>query len=94
MGSDEYPMRPEGRLQAAPRCRARTKRIGEPCKAPAVRGWAVCRMRGARGGTMPGPSHPAYRHGGRSQEMMELRRMAAEITREGRKLAGALEDDR
>lgn len=94
MGSDEYPMRPEDRLQAAPRCRARSKRTGEPCKGPAVRGRAVCRMHGARGGTSPGPGHPAYRHGARSREGIELRRMAAEITRDGRRLAEEMEDDR
>ena len=33
----------------AKRCKART-RSGERCKNPAVRGWDVCRMHGARGG--------------------------------------------
>lgn len=85
MKNDEYPM------HKAPRCRARSKRTELPCRNPAVRGWAVCRMHGARGGTSPGPDHPAYRHGGRSQEAVELRRLAAEITREGRRLMGELE---
>ena len=31
----------------APRCRATSKRSGKPCRAPAVRGKAVCRMHGA-----------------------------------------------
>lgn len=32
------------------RCHARSKTTGERCKAPAVKGWKVCRMHGARGG--------------------------------------------
>ncbi len=34
-------------LQRAPRCTARSKRTGLPCRSPAVRGWRVCRMHGA-----------------------------------------------
>ena len=37
-------------MHAAPRCSARSKRTGLPCRAPAVRDWQVCRMHGARGG--------------------------------------------
>jgi hypothetical protein len=33
---------------------ARSKRSGQPCRAPAVRGWQVCRMHGARGGAPHG----------------------------------------
>jgi hypothetical protein len=35
-------------MHAALHCHAQSKRTGEP--APAVRGWQVCRMHGARGG--------------------------------------------
>lgn len=87
MKNDGYPM------HKAPRCRARSKRTGLPCRNPAVRDWAVCRMHGARGGTSSGPDHPAYLHGGRSQEAVELRKWAAEITQEGRKLASQLKDE-
>ena len=38
------------KAHAALRCHARSKRTGLPCKAPAVRGFRVCRMHGARGG--------------------------------------------
>src|SRR6185437_3112699 len=38
----------------APRCTARSKRSGQRCRAPAVRGWRVCRMHGARGGAPEG----------------------------------------
>ena len=44
---------------AAPRCTARSKRTGAPCGNPAVRGWRVCRMHGARGGHEAGQDHPA-----------------------------------
>lgn len=90
MKADVDPMRPAQRLQDAPRCCAHSKRTGLPCKAPAVRGWKVCRMHGARGGAKPGPAHPSYRHGGRSQETVRLRAMVAEMTKESRKLREAL----
>jgi hypothetical protein len=38
----------------APRCRAKSKRTGKPCRAPAVRGSRVCRMHGAGGGAPTG----------------------------------------
>jgi hypothetical protein len=41
---------PMHKAHAAPRCKARSKRTGQPCRSPAVRGWKVCRMHGARGG--------------------------------------------
>ena len=42
------------------RCSARSKRTGEPCRNPAVLGWSVCRMHGARGGR-PARSGPDWR---------------------------------
>ena len=57
-------MKPDGYpLQQVPRCTARSKRTGLPCCNHPVRGWSVCRMHGARGGTKPGRLNPAYRHG-------------------------------
>jgi hypothetical protein len=38
----------------APRCKAKSKRTGKPCRAPAVRGCRVCRMHGAGGGAPEG----------------------------------------
>ena len=67
-------------MQASPRCTATSKRSGEPCKNAAVRGWSVCRMHGARGGSKPGKEHPAYVHGLRSQEYLKLRAMAHKIS--------------
>ncbi len=36
---------------------------GKPCQAPAVRGWAVCRFHGARGGAPKGAQNGSYKHG-------------------------------
>jgi hypothetical protein len=44
------------------------------CKAPAVRGWKVCRCHGAGGGAPRGEGHGMYKHGGRTIEATELRR--------------------
>lgn len=75
------PMSPVERLQKARRCRARSKRSGERCRAPAVRGWNVCRFHGAGGGAPRGPAHGNYKHGGRSIELLETKRMIAELQR-------------
>lgn len=71
---------------SAPRCRARSKRTGQPCRAPAVRGWNVCRMHGAGGGAPTGPSNGAWRHGARSQDAMTLRREVSDLIRAAREL--------
>ena len=78
MRSDENPMH---KAHAAPRCTARCKRTGKPCKAPAVRGWSVCRMHGARGGHGLGKAHPAYKHGARTREAEERRKVVATLLR-------------
>lgn len=85
MISDADPMRPELRLRRAPRCTARSKRTGEPCRGPAVRGWRVCRMHGAGGGGPTGRVNGAWRHGGRTQEMMQTRALVAMFCRLTRK---------
>jgi len=66
------------------RCTARSKRSGRTCKAPAVRGWKVCRMHGARGGHGPGRDHPQYQHGGRSRDTEEIRKFVTALAREAR----------
>ena len=38
MKTDDNPIDPAQRLRDAPRCRAKAKRTGEPCKSPAVKG--------------------------------------------------------
>jgi hypothetical protein len=70
---------PMHRCNAAPRCRAKSKRTGQPCKAPAVRGFRVCRMHGARGGAPEGKRNGSYRHGSRTKKMAELRRLINSI---------------
>lgn len=73
------------------RCSAKSKRTGQPCQAPAVRGWAVCRMHGARGGAKAGAAHPNWKHGARSVEAMALRKLVNMLGREARDLAEALD---
>lgn len=48
------------RCNAAPRCRAKSKRTGLPCRSPAVRGYRVCRMHGARGGAPKGKKNGIF----------------------------------
>ncbi len=77
-------------FQRAPRCRATSKRTGERCKAPAVRGWTVCRFHGARGGGPRGNANGAYKHGLYTAEMIEERRRFSEIVRESREFLAML----
>lgn len=82
MKNDSNPIDPTQRLRNAPRCTATAKRTGERCKAPAVRGWSVCRVHGAGGGAPPGKEHPNYRHGLRTKEVQALRLLVASLSRE------------
>jgi hypothetical protein len=50
-------------FQTSPRCSATSKRTKERCKAPAVRGWNVCRFHGAGGGAPKGRANGSYMHG-------------------------------
>ena len=83
MKGDDTPM---SKAHAAPRCTATSKRTGQRCKGPAVRGWRVCRFHGARGGQPPGKDHPSWKHGARSREMVELRKMVNAMARQAREL--------
>ncbi|SMC69227.1 hypothetical protein SAMN06295998_103488 [Primorskyibacter flagellatus] len=87
MKQDAYPM------HRAPRCSAKSKRTGLPCRSPAVRGWAVCRMHGAGGGANPGKAHPNYQHGERSRESAAIRAFVNALAREGRDTSQRLTDD-
>jgi hypothetical protein len=84
------PLHPAQRLQNAPRCSANAKRTGTACLAPAVRGWVVCRMHGARGGAPCGPANGWWRHGNRTREADALRRELSELVREARETTRAL----
>lgn len=78
MKSDANPMH---KAHSAQRCTAKSKRTGHRCKAPAVKGWQVCRMHGAGGGAPAGSVHPNYRHGGRSLEVVEIRKLSSLLVR-------------
>jgi hypothetical protein len=75
----------------SPRCTARVKRTLQPCRAPAVLGWRVCRMHGARAGAPTGKSNGRYRHGGRTREAIEERRAISKLIREARASLADLE---
>ncbi len=68
-------------MNLAPRCRAKSKRTGERCKAPAVKGRPVCRIHGAAGGAPEGKRNGNYRHGGRTTEAMEALALVRAMTR-------------
>lgn len=86
----DNPMHPAQRLADAPRCTATAKTTGCRCKGPAVKGWSVCRMHGARGGAPVGPANGRWRHGNRTSEAETMRRELAELVREAREAARAL----
>jgi len=63
------------RLNAAPRCLARSKRSGQRCRGPAVNGKRTCRMHGGLGSGAPaGKSNGRYRHGSYTKEAIYLMR--------------------
>src|ERR1019366_9950827 len=55
-------------FQTSPRCSATSKRTKQPCMAPAVNGWTVCRFHGAGGGAPNGKRNGNYRHGLQSRK--------------------------
>ena len=75
----------------APRCGART-RAGTPCQSPAVRSkrrWH--KHGGAKGSGAPeGPANGRYRHGMRSREHLDTRRLVREMIQEARELTEIL----
>jgi hypothetical protein len=72
----------------APQCTATSKRTGERCKGPAVRGWTVCRFHGAGGGAPRGESHGRYKHGLYTREAIAEREALRELLRLSRETAG------
>ena len=56
----------------------------ERCNGPAVTGWTVCRFHGVGGGHPAGKAHPSWKHGLRSREWIEMRRLVNELGREAR----------
>ena len=72
-------------FQTSPRCSATSKRTKERCKAPAVRGWNVCRFHGARGGAPTGRANGSYKHGLYTQQAKAARRLMSDLLRQCRK---------
>jgi hypothetical protein len=77
-------------FQNAARCSAISKRTRERCKAPAVRGWTVCRFHGARGGAPKGKANGSYKDGLHTQEAVAERRFFSELVRQSAKMLSGL----
>jgi len=88
MKDDANPM---NAANSARRCTAKSKRTGQPCKAPAVRGWTVCRFHGAGGGHGSGKANPAFKHGIRSQAHTDQRKAVSELHRQLKELDGLID---
>lgn len=72
-------------MNLAPRCTAKAKHSGKRCLSPAVKGFKVCRMHGARGGNRTGKENSNYRHGAYTREakaMMDENRELIKLSRE------------
>jgi hypothetical protein len=63
------------------RCHAQSERTKERCRAPAVRGWEVCRFHGAGGGGPKGKANGNYRHSQFTCEAIAERRVLADLIR-------------
>jgi hypothetical protein len=73
-------------MQQAPRCHAHSKRTGAACRAPAVRGWKVCRMHGARGGGPIDNRNGNYRTGRYTRETLDAVALIKAVARLVRRL--------
>ena len=78
-------------MQTSPRCQARSKRTGLPCRNPAVRGKRVCRMHGAHGGAPAGECNGRYRHGRYTREAITRRAYVQALLRACRDQIEALD---
>jgi uncharacterized protein YjcR len=77
-------------MHQALRCRAKSKRSGVRCQAPAVRGSNVCRMHGAGGGAPKG-NRNALKHGDFTAKTLALKREIQALARLARETMGAIE---
>ncbi len=78
--------------QTSPRCGARTRR-GTPCRAPAVRGKARCRMHGgAKGSGAPPGNRNALKTGQHTAEAIAERKRLRELLRTSRAFLRTLEE--
>ena len=73
---------PTQRLRDPPRCSATARSIGQYCQCPSKQGWNVCRLQGAGGGASLGKAHPNDKHGLRTKEMEEMRRLVSFLGKE------------
>jgi hypothetical protein len=80
MATMTFARRLEHAFQKAPRCCAISKRTRVRCKAPAVRGWKVCRFHGAPKGKRNG----MYRHGLYTKEAVKDRRFLRQLLQQSR----------
>ena len=81
-------------FQLSPRCTATSKRTCQRCRAPAVKGWTVCRFHGAGGGGPKGERNGMYRHGFYTKEAIEERRALSDLLRQARRALADLPCDR
>lgn len=72
-------------MHLSPRCSARSKRTRKRCRAPAVKGWTVCRFHGAGGGGPKGKRNGNYKHGFYTNEAIQERRALSALLRVSRK---------
>jgi uncharacterized protein YjcR len=70
--------------------RAKSKRSGLPCRAPAVRGHSVCRMHGAGGGAPKG-NRNALKHGDFTAESLAVKKQVHALARMASKTMAAIE---
>jgi len=80
-------------FQKSPRCSATSKRTKQPCMAPAVKGWSVCRFHGARGGAPRGKANGSYKHGLYTEAAKAQRRSVWDLLRQARKTIASLTGD-
>jgi hypothetical protein len=55
--------------------------LAPPCRAPAVKGWSVCRFHGVGGGGPTGSANGNYRHGAYTAEVLAARRAVQALLR-------------
>ena len=77
-------------MHLASRCRAKSKRSGLQCRAPAIRGREVCRMHGAGGGAPMGNKN-ALKQGEFTAEGLALKRQISALARMARETMRAIE---
>ena len=79
-------------MHLSPRCRGRSKRTGQPCRSPAVKGWKVCRMHGAGGGAPEGRRNGRYRTGLFTAELANARRQVRALAQLAEEAEEAIEE--